>query len=550
MFRCPRVLPAALLVAGCATARLAPPVPTCTTPRDAADSLLAWQHDGSFDLAHATACVEAPPDAAPRLAVQLKQVLDARGLYVPVDTIPDDPDYTDDDGHAVVTPLPGFPLTLVRGQDGLWRYARSTMEQVPALYRATFSPVVQGLQEQLPPTFFSRVAGLYLWQIALALLLALAAGIAGGFARSVLHGRALVLARRAGVPLDDDAYGRTDLPLMLTAVFGVLSWGVPQLQLPISVSWAAVGTVDLCLRLSGIALALRGIDVVADVARAWSTRTASKLDDQLVPLLRSAANAAVLVAGAFVVLGLFVDVWKLVAGASVGGLIVGLAAQDTVKNFFGSLNVFVDRPFQIGDWVRIGDVEGVVEEVGFRSTRVRTFHNSQVTLPNSTITNANVDNLGRRPRRRQRFLLGLTYDTPPDLLAAYAQGVRAILAAHPHVQNSYEVHVHDLADSSIQILVYYHIVCDDWHTELATRAQNILEFLRLAEALGVSFAFPSTSVYVASTPDHPLSAIDVPGADALDSTIAAFGPGGTQARPEGPPTARSWSAAEVTERGA
>jgi MscS family membrane protein len=205
------------------------------------------------------------------------------------------------------------------------------------------------------------------------------------------------------------------------------------------------------------------------------------------------------------------------------------------------VNIFIDRPFQIGDWVIIGSVEGVVEEVGFRSTRVRTFYNSVVTIPNSQITNANVDNMGLRPRRRVKMMLSLTYDTPPDKLEAYVEGVRAILAAHPYVQRTYEVHVYALGASSVDILVYYHVVVPGWHEELRARSQNILEFIRLAERLSVGFAFPSTSVYIEATPSEPLQPHPSITVEELGHIADSFGPGGALARPEGPPFARSWS---------
>ncbi|MCA9571140.1 MAG: mechanosensitive ion channel family protein, partial [Myxococcales bacterium] len=277
--------------------------------------------------------------------------------------------------------------------------------------------------------------------------------------------------------------------------------------------------------------------------------TESRLDDQLVPLVRKLLKGAVLVLGlVFVLQNAGVDVGSLIAGLGIGGLAFALAAKDTLANLFGSLTIFVDRPFQIGDWVIIGSVEGVVEEVGFRSTRVRTFYNSVVTIPNSQITNANVDNMGLRPRRRVKMMIGLTYDTPPDLLQAYVEGVRAILAAHPFVQRTYEVHVYQFSSSSIDILVYYHLVVPGWTEELDSRSQNILEFMRLADELGVSFAFPSTSVYVESTPDKPLPARPLRPLDELGDVASSFGPNGSRARPEGPHFPVGWSVQARGER--
>ena len=235
------------------------------------------------------------------------------------------------------------------------------------------------------------------------------------------------------------------------------------------------------------------------------------------------------------------DVWKLAAGVGIGGLALAYGAQDTVANVFGSLNVFVDKPFQIGDAIKVGSVEGVVEEVGFRSTRLRTYHNSVVTIPNSKITNASVDNLGLRNRRRVKMTLGVTYDTSPDRLQAFVEGLRAILAAHDNVQDTYEVHTVGLGDSAIEILVHYHVVVETWHDELTTRGQNIMEFLRLAEKLGIDFAFPSQSLYVESTPQHRSPPTGTPSLDELQTIVNAFAPDGDLARPGGPEFETSWS---------
>jgi MscS family membrane protein len=244
-----------------------------------------------------------------------------------------------------------------------------------------------------------------------------------------------------------------------------------------------------------------------------------------------------------------VQVWSFVAGLGIGSLAFALAAQDTVANLFGALNIFLDKPFQIGDWVRVGDVEGVIEEVGFRSFRVRTFYNSLVTVPNSTITNCNVDNMGVRPRRRVKIMLGLTYDTPTERMQAYVEGVRAILAAHPMVEQTYEVHFNDFSASSLDILVYYHIVSNSWTEELETRAANFLEFIRLAEAMGVSFAYPSQSIYVESTPERPAAKPTARDQADLEATAASFGPGGSAARPTGPHFERSYAPKALTSRG-
>jgi MscS family membrane protein len=525
----------------------------CSTPRRATDNLFVHTRQGAFDATKAAGCMDLPPDASgARLAVQLKQVLDARALWVPVPSLPNEPDYVDEDGEAVVLPMPDkFPVLVIeRASDGRWVYSRSTMEAVPELYAATFSPMSQWFQSALPGVFYTRILGIYLWQVLYGVVLVGLAVIAGTVIRLLLRTQVRRLVKRLGLTLDDEDYARTNGPIVLIAITAVLLWGLTDLQLGITLSKLANQILTIVMVLAALVLTSRAVNVVAKLAQNWAAGTENRLDDQLIPLLRQAVQVLVLVMGVlFLADAVGIDVWKLAAGVGIGGLAFALAAQDTVANVFGSVNIFVDRPFQIGDWVIIGDVEGVVEEVGFRSTRVRTFYNSVVTIPNSQITNANVDNMGLRPRRRVKMTLSVTYDTPPDKIQAYVEGVRAILAAHPAVQRTYEVHLHTMGASSIDILVYYHVVVPGWHEELQARSQNILEFMRLAENMGISFAFPSTSVYIESTPEHrlpPHPDITVP---ELEQLAASYGPDGANARPAGTPFTKSWSVQGRSEHG-
>jgi len=525
----------------------APPAPDCSNPRAAADSLFNWLQPKHHDPAKAKTCMDVPKGAnGERLAVQLVQILDARAVYVPVSTLSADPKF---DGDHIV-PVEDFPvLSLTKSAEGQWRYSRDTVEAIPSLYKETFSPLSVWFQEQLPSPFYQRFLGMHMWQYLYGVLLLFAAWTTGQLVRILLRGQVLRLVRRAGLQLDDESYRQTNTPIVAMVTFGVLYWGLTDLQLSITLSTYLNMAAWILLWLAFLVSISRFINVGAVIARSWAAATDSKLDDQLIPLVRQAAQILLFVVGTLYMADeVGFDVWKLAAGVGIGGLAFALAAQDTVANVFGSVNIFVDKPFQIGDWVVIDGVEGVVEEVGFRSTRVRTFYDSIVTIPNSRITNANVDNYGHRRRRRVKMVLGLTYDTPPDKLQAYVEGIRAILALHPSVQRTYEVHIYNLGDSALEILVYYHLVVPGWSEELITRSQNILEFMRLAQELGVSFAFPSQSLYLEATPENPIK----PGEDRsiaeMQAIADAFGPEGGLGRPQGPPFSRSWTVQARDER--
>jgi len=183
-------------------------------------------------------------------------------------------------------------------------------------------------------------------------------------------------------------------------------------------------------------------------------------------------------------------------------LAFALAAQDTIKNFFGSLMIFVDRPFQVGDWITSGDLDGTVEEVGFRSTRIRTFRNSVMSIPNGVITNQMIDNHGLRVYRRFMTTIALTYDTPPELIDVFVKGLKQIVEDHPKTRKDYyEIHFNNMGSSSLDVLFYIFFNVPSWTDELVARHEVLLEIVRLAEHLGVNFAFPTQTLHVETFPE-------------------------------------------------
>ena len=227
-------------------------------------------------------------------------------------------------------------------------------------------------------------------------------------------------------------------------------------------------------------------------------RTDTKFDDVLVPLVRKGLKLAVLAVGlVYAAKAMNVDLLPLLTGLGIGSLAFAFAAKDTIENFFGSIAVILDRPFEVGDWVAIGDVEGTVEELGFRSTRVRTFYNSQLTVPNATLVRATVDNYGRRQYRRWKTHLGVQYDTTPEQLVAFTEGIRELVRTHPFTRKDYyQVWMHGWSASSMDVLLYVFFEVPDWNTELRERERLFLDIVRLADRLGVAFAFPTQTVHL------------------------------------------------------
>ncbi|MBN2080342.1 MAG: mechanosensitive ion channel family protein, partial [Spirochaetes bacterium] len=235
-------------------------------------------------------------------------------------------------------------------------------------------------------------------------------------------------------------------------------------------------------------------DYLADVA----SRTPSTLDDKLVPIATRALRIFIVVFGALVaVQNMGLNVMSVLAGLGIGGLAFALAGKDMVANFFGSLMILFNGPFQVGDWIIVGSAEGTVEEIGFRTTRIRTFYNSVITIPNGELVIKEVDNMGRREYRRVMATVGVTYDTPPDLLREFIDGIKKIIADNPHSKkDAIYVVFNGYGDSSLDIMIYYFIKVPDWMTELEQKEDVFMKIFRLAAQLNVDFAFPTRTVHM------------------------------------------------------
>jgi MscS family membrane protein len=295
-------------------------------------------------------------------------------------------------------------------------------------------------------------------------------------------------------------------PLGLMAM--ALMWwsGLNALGLPDSALVVLLVAVKLLVSISGIWSAFRLVDIFDAYCSSRAALTENKFDDLLVPMITKSVKVFVVVMGIiFAADNLNIDVTSLLAGLGLGGLAFALAAKDLLGNFFGSITVLLDRPFSIGDWVVIGDIEGIVEQVGFRSTRIRTFDSSLITMPNSILTTTKIDNMGARPYRRMKTLLSLTYDTSPEKIEAFCAGIRHLVERHPHMRKDYyQVYFNQYGADSLGILVYVFWTTPDWATELKERHRFLLDILRLAKQLGVEFAFPTQTLYLRQ--DAPMEA--------------------------------------------
>jgi MscS family membrane protein len=293
---------------------------------------------------------------------------------------------------------------------------------------------------------------------------------------------------------------KSTLPFGLLSFTIVVKTFVIFLELDIEILEVILRINYIFLATTAVWTALKLVDYLSYSFEHKAMISANKFDDVLVPMLKKTAKVLVVAFGAlFVAHSLTFDVASILAGLGIGGVAVALAAKDTISNLFGSVTVILDRPFSIGDYIVLDKIEGTVEQVGFRSTRIRTPINSLVTMPNSVLANLAIDNYGMRNFRRFRTLLQIEYSTSFDKIESFLEQVRYMINLNPKIEKSEMgtvVQVFELGESSINILVNVYLIAENNASELQERHNILMEIMRIAKEYGVEFAYPTRTLYM------------------------------------------------------
>ena len=232
------------------------------------------------------------------------------------------------------------------------------------------------------------------------------------------------------------------------------------------------------------------------------------LKNHFLPFINHFIKIIVLCFGGLLVLqSLGINVVSLMAGLGLGGVAIALAAKDSASNILAYINIMLDRPFSIGDWICFNNVEGTVIEVGFRSSKIKTFYDSIITIPNSVLTSANIDNMGKRKARRTRIYLGVEYSTDPEQIEKFIEGIKKILMNTSAVKKDYfQVYFTELGASELKIIMNFFLLVNSWEHELQEKQSIFMAVLKLAKELKVNFAFPTQSIHIESMPKEVTTA--------------------------------------------
>jgi MscS family membrane protein len=467
--------------------------------------LVRWGKDS--EAARYLQLDEGQKKRGPILARRLKAVLDQ---YVHLDpaTISGDPEGSLEDGlgrrSEQITTIPNNgsadPVRLVRVLGGptghRWVFSDETVAQIDGWYKKLPN---RWLRDNLP-SWLQRAGpkGLLLWQWVTLILLLPIAWFVGFIISRVTLFVLRRLTQRTAATWDDKLVQASSKPLVMAWSLGVLYLAVEVLDLQASAEAFLLRLLGALLLFAFFWGLLRSVDIIVGLVgeTPWAKRNPASRS--LLPLGGRIGKVLVVAMAVVAVLSdLGYPVASLVAGLGVGGIALALAAQKTFENLFGAFAVGVDQPFREGDFVKIGDVLGTVENIGLRSTRVRTLDRTLVTIPNGKLAEAQVESYAARDRIRLSCMLGVLYETTAAQMQAILAGCEQVLRAHPLIwPETVVVRFSAFGASSLDIEVMAWFQTTDFDVFRDARQEVFLGFMKVVEEAGSGFAFPTRTIHV------------------------------------------------------
>ncbi|MBA2664874.1 MAG: mechanosensitive ion channel family protein [Bradymonadaceae bacterium] len=351
----------------------------------------------------------------------------------------------------------------------------------------------QFIDEVLTLNFFE----IPLWRIGAACAILLL----GIFLRTHLLNKLLtpvhLIVSKTKTDADDQLLAAVRKPLGWLVNMIALYFAVLLLELPAGIQGATVLILKTVGTVFAAWMVFNIVDAMASILQVMAEKTETELDDHLVPLVKRVLRVVLVVITLIMIIQQWgYDVTSLVAGLGIGGLAFALAAQSTLSNWFGSVMILTDRPFKVGDLVKSTHGEGTVEEIGLRSTKIRTFARTIITVPNADIATAPVENLSKIPVRHIKSTIGLVYSTSEAQMTEVITNIRQMLSEHEGIDQSFfMVNFTGFGDSSLDILIHAFATTTEWKQWFDTRQDVYLKVMGIVEAAGTSFAFPSQSLY-------------------------------------------------------
>ncbi len=442
--------------------------------------------------------------AKPDMARHLKHVIDRMEL-IDYAKISNDPE-----GSTFFFPVESEnqPIKISRGEDGAWRFSAETVAQIENLYQIYKDRPIVNVRESEKPWYDRELLlGNETWRILALFIVIFIALVAGQAVRSVMRLWAAKLEQRNRTVLSVAAQtiGKTVVPIFLLIA---LSTAIQFLVLEFAVEDTVKAVIHVVFTLLVGYILFRMVDVIVEFLRQLAVKSGSTLNDMLVPIVSTSLRLSVIVLVLLEIMEALSDKppSSVIAGLGAGGLAIGLAAQDTIKNFFGSMMIYADRPFELGDRIVIDGHDGPVESVGFRSTRIRTLDGHLVTVPNGEMAYKTIQNVGKRPYIRRIMNIRVAYDTPPEKVRRALAILRELLTDHEGMKEEFppRVFLHDFLETAINIrAIYWFHPPAYWDYCDFSEGLN-LEIVERFGAAGIRFALPAQRLFLESGPEKPV----------------------------------------------
>jgi MscS family membrane protein len=449
----------------------------------------------------------------PLLARQLKVVFD-RTIWFDLDLISDQPDGTLNDGlpkdveriGTIDTTSGPVDLTLRRVADpeaqgrSIWKFSPVLVERLPALY----DEFRYGwIGEHVPPVLQTMgPTSLEKWQLLGLVGLLVLAWVGSWLVTKLLARFATPIVLRTTTRIDNRLLAKLPRPVRWTLMLAIV-WGfLPALDITERASgWIHRGLTAFAF-VTFMFYVAAAAEAMAQAVRERFQREGQGSGAGVVDVTMRMVRILLVVIGATGLLHIFgFNVTTIVAGLGIGGIAVALAAQKTIENLFGGLTLMADKPVRIGDYCRFGTQEGWVEDIGLRSTRVRTPARTIISVPNSVFSSVELENLAARDRMRFFTTLNLRYETTPDQMRHVLVGLRALFVAHPKVgREMLRIRFAKLGAASLDIEINAYVMTPDVDAFLAIREDLLLRVMDVVLEAGTGFAFPSQTVYMARDP--------------------------------------------------
>lgn len=436
-----------------------------------------------------------------KTAILLKEILDVRyDVNNNLNKIPDNPDFVDSATKKNMYVLyDNLPQVYVEKAGNKWYYSTATVAAIPQLHKLIFPFGTNIWAKWFSFLKNTKVLNLYTWQwLAMVIILSLfffCVYLLRYFFRFIFN---KILFKKYSA--ESKNIQKLKLISNLFAIwvgFLVLQIFIPTLLINPSYSTSIIKGIDFVEALLLVIIIYRLVELFFFYILKYVQSTDSKWDDQIIVVMQKFVKFIVLFLGIFYVLKtLDVNIATIIAGLSVSGLALALAAQDTVKNFIASVMIFIDKPFKIGDTIKTNSFEGAVQEVGFRSTRIKTTDDSIVYVSNARLSEMTIDNKGFRILKKYQNELSLPYNTPLEVTQLFISGIKSIIFKNAFVKNSsVNVFLSNINANGISVMVMFTYTIFSPKEEFVQREIILTKILQLAEIMQLKL-FEKDNVYV------------------------------------------------------